>query len=269
MANLLLAINRHLVQPIMSPLRPGTVVMFHMGRNGSTVLGDLLDQHTRIFWDAEIYNRARHRWLDRRHSETERFDLDPIAYLRRRMRLAGYRYYGFEVKFHHLKFLHVDLPTFIASLDELDVMHWIVLRRANTLRKIISSQLARKLGQWHFKAEEACPPVRIKIDVQRVEQGQTVAPLIEHLDYFERKFSTLTAQLSGRKVLELVYEADIALDPLLAYQKVSAFLGLNPEQPKVRYKKNRDDLQLSELVENSHEINKALTGTPYEWMLSG
>ncbi|PJF28066.1 MAG: hypothetical protein CUN53_01670 [Phototrophicales bacterium] len=37
--------------------RLGIVAMLHLGRTGSTVLGDLLNQHPKILWDSEIYYR--------------------------------------------------------------------------------------------------------------------------------------------------------------------------------------------------------------------
>ncbi len=43
------------IVPIISKELKGCVAMFHVGRSGSTVLGDLLDQHPDIFWDSEIY----------------------------------------------------------------------------------------------------------------------------------------------------------------------------------------------------------------------
>lgn len=45
-----------------SPLRSGNIVMFHIGRSGSTVLGDLLDQHSSVYWDGEIYQSFYRAW---------------------------------------------------------------------------------------------------------------------------------------------------------------------------------------------------------------
>jgi hypothetical protein len=57
--------QRMLLKPLLERMRPGNVMMFHAGRSGSTVLGDLLGQHPRVFWDSEIFQTSSERWLSR------------------------------------------------------------------------------------------------------------------------------------------------------------------------------------------------------------
>ena len=45
------------------PKQSKNIAMFHAGRSGSTVLGDLLNQNPQIFWDSEIFQPARMRPL--------------------------------------------------------------------------------------------------------------------------------------------------------------------------------------------------------------
>ena len=41
-----------------SSKRPGVVVMLHIGRCGSTVLANMLDQNPNIFWDGKTARKA-------------------------------------------------------------------------------------------------------------------------------------------------------------------------------------------------------------------
>src|SRR6516225_3158271 len=44
--------------PVLRPamgVRRGNVVMFHLGRSGSTVLASLLQQNPGVFWDGELF----------------------------------------------------------------------------------------------------------------------------------------------------------------------------------------------------------------------
>ena len=44
-----------------APLTEGHVLMLHTGRSGSTVLGQMLDQHSGVFWDGELLEKRFHR----------------------------------------------------------------------------------------------------------------------------------------------------------------------------------------------------------------
>ena len=109
--------------------------MFHVGRCGSTVLGDLLDQHPLVKWDREIYFRRFAR---------NRFELKPFdsrKYLRHQMVVAGSRFYGFEVKFlenQHLAIVGAGLSDYVQQLRDVGVMHYVILERKNYLRMLIS-----------------------------------------------------------------------------------------------------------------------------------
>ena len=86
-----------------SPWRAGSVAMFHMGRCGSTVLAKMLEQHPRIFWDGEIYERVSPRLYHR---------LGPRGFLRFKQMRAGRRFYGFEVKLlkqQHFRLIDRDM----------------------------------------------------------------------------------------------------------------------------------------------------------------
>jgi len=80
------------------------VVMFHSGRSGSRVIGDLLDQHPRIYWDREVYHPV---------TRGRALGAEPMRFLSKRMRRAGECYYGCEIKPVHIHLLRLPLEEVI------------------------------------------------------------------------------------------------------------------------------------------------------------
>lgn len=230
--------------------------MFHVGRSGSTVLADQLSQHPGLSWGNELFDPKLHR-------------LDAASALRlldRRMARAGGRLFGFEVKFYHLAAAGLDAAGLLAALDQRGFGRFVLLRRRNLLRKVVSSLVARQSGRWHLPLDRApeLRPVRIDLAATRIDG--TTAPLLAILARYEAGFRELAPWLRGREVLELHYEEDISGDPGSAYRRTAAFLGLPPHPAAVRLRPTTP-WPLAAVVENFDELSAHLAGTPYEWML--
>ena len=73
--------------------------------------------------------------------------------------------------------------------------------------------------------------------------------------------------LTGREILDLTYEDDIADDPHRAYRRICDFLGVTPEPVEVRYGRTTP-FPLSGVIENFDEVKAALASTEFEWMLA-
>ena len=70
-----------------------------------------------------------------------------------------------------------------------------------------------------------------------------------------------------RHSIQLTYEADIGLDPIVAYRKVCEFHSLRPfDDVKVSYSKTTP-FELGRMIENFDELANYLQGSGYEWML--
>lgn len=232
--------------------------MFHVGRSGSRVLASLLDQHPRIFWDGEIYEPSHRLWRPGR---------DPLRILDRRRRRAGCRYYGCELKFFHARLVGMPLPALVDALFARGFDHFIVLRRRNTLRKVVSSVRLHSEKRSHRRKGEA-ELKRITLDVDDVRIDRDRKPLLAYLEDYERQFEALDRLLEGRDVLRLTYEEDVADDPTRAYRRCCGFLGLSPRPVEVAYGRT-NPFPLSDIVVNLDEVEDALRGTPYEWMVRG
>jgi len=256
------------LRPLLSQSLLGNIVMFHIGRSGSTVLGDILGQHPKIFWDGEIYNPIT-QGLEKKEAEmcNSYHPVDPIQLLRKRMSLAGKkRFYGFELKFFHLRRLDINLSDYIKHLKDMGFNHFIVVERRNYLRKLVSSVIARHASKWHQPKNIKSTLSPIFLDASNVQIDSHSKPLILFLQEYYNDFRSLEALLKGQRVLWLTYEDDISVDPSIGYQRIINYLGIYHKKVSIRYGKT-NPFKLKELIINFEDLERTLRGTHFEWML--
>lgn len=248
--------------------RGAHAVMFHLGRCGSSVLGDLLNQHPRVFWDGEVYRRMKYNLYRELH-----ITRDPRTLLRLRMLRAGRRLYGFEMKFlptQHLvpQAANMSLPDFIAFLEDFGYDRFMVLKRKNYLRQTVSKQVGTQTGKWAVSSRDSTKLNTVTIDVKNCARfGYEGMSLVENFDMLDAAYADLDRLLQGHSVLHLSYEDDLLPDPIKGYQEACRYLGL-PEHETVQVTRNRQNpYPLHRIVDNIEEVERALRGTAYEWML--
>lgn len=260
---------RKVLNPLLSQLRPGNVVMFHIGRCGSTVVGQLLCQHPRIHWASELYIPFFMEW-QRKNAGIEtvgEMPQDAVDFLRRNMQLALHRFYGFEIKPFHFRLIGFSPESFLHHVDSLGFTHFILLDRKNRLRKIISSIIAHQNeAEYHIETKTKARLTRVHINIHDVRIDFDAKPLVDYLSDYDRQIHTLEALLEGRRSLRLTYEQDVQADPRRAYSRICEFLGLQPKNVSVRLSRT-NPFPVRDMVENIEEMREALCGTPYEWML--
>jgi LPS sulfotransferase NodH len=249
--------------PLVAKESKGSVVMLHLGRSGSTVLGDLLDQHPDIFWDGEIYH---HEAQKCKFSRREDAAFDPFRIFEMRRCRSGRAYYGFESKTSDQRFMNCSVNAFICGLKERNVQKTILLKRKNLLRIAASFQLAYKKQSYHVWRYEK--PDFHKIQLMELDIGMGIKkPLLAQLEEWTRGLQNLAEALQGSDVLELVYEHDIENDPLVALHKVTDFLGLPPAGNPIVNLKKSTPFPLRSFVEDYNQVGTILRGTPYEHLL--
>jgi hypothetical protein len=243
------------------------ICMFHIGRCGSTVIGDLLGKHPKILWDGEVFSRY---FINNDDAAGHRDwnELYGVNVLIRKMRSVIRKYYGFEVKHAHLKELTSSLPEYIKTLKQLGFDHFIVLERKNHLRSIVSYTIARETKRWHIHDHENATTKKINLNTNKVYLEYKEIPLLQALKTMNDYYSDLRKALDSTKskCLDLIYDDDIKNDPLIAYHKTMTYLNLKPAKPKVRFNRT-NPFPIQDMVSNYDELANHLSGTPYEWML--
>lgn len=268
---------RQLIAPLLHVIR-NTVntnreltIMFHVGRCGSTVLGDLMHQHPQVYWDGEILPFL---FLNRSTNETSYKDLNEGLWKRHikdRKYLAPGRSFGIEIKFFHCDWLGITIPELLEELKEFDKLNIIVLERQNLLRSIVSHQLALQNGTWHNHQTSNDRSIinRVNINPNDLFQDHEKTTLIKTLTAWSKGYIDLKnyLELEKKEHLWLTYEGDIENDPTMAYRKILALLGLKNHTPIVKFKKN-DRKKLVEIIENYPRLEDYLNETSFKWMLA-
>lgn len=262
---ILRSLRGRMLGPVFCRYRPGNVVMFHIGRCGSSVLGNLLDQHPKIYWDGEIYRPFLKSLSKKSRSETGRLPIDPLKYVQKRMTLAGGRFYGCEVKFFHLDLFDSGLAEYIEGLEDLGFGHFIILERKNYLRKVVSSIIGHNKSRFHQPSHRKAELNRIMLDPTNVSIDSNSKRLVDYLQTYEDRYKTLKKLLSHRNALHLTYEDHICLAPMVAYHQVCHFLGIDDRRAVVHYGRS-NPFKLNKIVTNYDEVRSSLKGTGFEWM---
>lgn len=221
-------------------------VIFGRGRSGSTLLVDLLNSSADIYCDGEILNR-------------------PVISVRQHIincsKRKPSRVYGFKLLSYQLRSVHklARPESFLRQLSEEMGYQIIFITRKNLLRQTLSKHYAAFRNSWHENQMTGERP-KMKVDVQL---------LLKHLQeghelgrYEERVVSNLPH-------LPLTYEDNLS-DPEKQDQTIalfSDFMGLEKFKSQSRLKKIAGQ-HYSDFIENHAEMEKALSGGPFEKYLS-
>lgn len=241
----------------------GRIVMFHIGRCGSTVLGDLLNQHPVIEWDGEIYE-PKGRFYHKHGFNGDA--TDPVGFLKKRLDGAKKSNYGFEIKPYQARLIGMPIEKLVRSLDALKFSHFVLLQRRNSLRKVVSSMVGRSSGRMHVPAGSAVSLSRIHLNVNDVGVDHEKKTLVEFLRGYETDMRDIECRLAGRNVLQLKYEDDLEADPQVGYFKVCDFLGIAPAPVETKLGRTTP-FPLSDVLKNYDEVAATLRGTEFEWMI--
>lgn len=238
------------------------VVMFHIGRSGSTVLGDLLNQHRSICWDGEIYRELFAKFGGQ--MKDMRISDDPYLFLSSRIARSKKPCYGFEVKFFHLRIIKRQLQDYMKDLDSAGVDRFIVLRRRNYLRKIVSSIVMRATGVTHIPSNKTADLVKVRVEVDRIALDREVKPLMYFLESYEENFSLLNELLSDKTCLSITYE--MIFNPTRCWHTTRPlpFLESNPKTRRSGYQERlRSNWQRSFRImrkSNAHFVEPGMNG---------
>jgi hypothetical protein len=186
------------------------------------------------------------------------------------MQIAGSRCFGFETQPTQVEYMEMSLPEYVERLESLGFGHFIVLERRNHLRRIVSMMVARNTSQWHRTPGESSQLVRVELDVEQLllSRGRDTErrSLLAQLQREQDSMAALKELLGSRRLLCLSYEDDIAISPETAYGRVCDFMGVGRHPVEVRFGKT-NPFDLTDVLINFSQVERALRGTPFEWML--
>jgi hypothetical protein len=260
---------KNILHPFLSPFSPGKIAMVHLGRSGSTVLANLLREHPRICWRAELYNPIFLNWEEMNNGmETVgEMPVDAVEYLRNDMKKALHRYYGFEIKPFHFRLINYEPEDYFKILDSLGFSHFVLLERKNRLRKIVSSLIAHENKmRYHVGSDVNLKVRKVRVDVDSIAIDFDRKPLLDFLEDYDNQVKRVEELLAGRNSLRIIYEEHIQSNPKIAYNMMCDFLHLKPGDPEVNLSRT-NPFPVSQMIENYEEVGNVLSGTPYEWML--
>jgi len=258
------------IGPALSHWRPGIVVMFHIGRSGSSVLGGMMRRHPRVFWAGEIF-RAHlelHGVREEEFSKSQLVGVPPpnIADLSRQ---SGPLFYGMELKLFHLDIFDIPLDLYLQHLINVGMTQLVILERKNYLAKIVSSVRAHQDGRYHVSNSNTSTDALPAVDLNGgISIDYSTKPLLDHLYAYQEGFSRLrsTTQKLGISPLDLTYEEDIKSDPGRAYEKVCRHLGIRPRAPRPGLRRIGEG-NLASQIASASETRFQISGTEFEWML--
>ena len=216
---------------------------------------------------------------------------NPIAILKNSMNEVTKPYYGFAIKPSQFFLVNSSATKFLNQSFLLNFTYFILIRRKNSLRQIVSDKVARKENIWHIRTYKLNLNIVKKIfknsPVQSIRKAFSYLknwlyiknsklekihlpvnqprPLVERIENLERRMQEVETLLAGKNVLKLTYEDDIEQDPQRAYRSICKFVDMEATKASVNLSKT-NPFPLKDIIENFAEVKATLHNTPYEWM---
>jgi hypothetical protein len=237
------------------PIRKTNVVMFHIGRCGSTVVGTLLNQHPRIRWGGEVFAS-----LKRKYGKDSWVWEDPLRMIRLRTNIHICRVFGIEIKKKHFGDVKMKESKIIDRLEKIGYKKYVILKRENYLKREVSKIVGDVMENWNV--EEEVDPPKVEIPILNGD-GKAIIHRFKEIDNF---YNSLEKQINEKEYIKISYERDIKEEPKKAFNKITRWVGLKSVNTKVRTKKI-NKRPLGERISNFDEVKKVLDKTEYEWMV--
>ena len=201
-------------------------IIFCLGRSGSNLLSDLLDQHPDVFCDGEVFGYLSKVRLS-----------DPKRFLRQRSRITGNEMYGCKVKVYDLTGSQGMLVPHARDLIvELCQQGWkiIHLRRHDIFRQALSSLVAEHRNVYHHvKGKDgSVEPMTLDADSMTWRLKQLLA-YADQEDYV----------LRGLDHIRLDYEQDLMQGERhqATLDRVLDHLGLNRIEARTKFVRTSSD----------------------------
>lgn len=254
-------------------------IVVHPGRTGSTLLGDLLDQHENIDWASEVFSKVHKseqhhliKSLSWRLRNPVLKDADDNVLWRETLELRRRRCalptLGIEIKTNQIfrqKLFGADIATALDALNTVADVPLIFLRRNNHLERYVSGVSAKQRSQYNFARGQN--PEKVEVPLRRELMDPAYfshkLEINNWLDQVMAIEADVAARVSSFGGLCLTYEDDIVPSPRIAYEKIMRHLGQEPHDVQTRMIKI-DTRPLQERITNAARLQKILRPDLYD-----
>ncbi len=243
----------------------------HLGRSGSTVLGETIKQSKDIYFLSEIL-----------HEYTEREFIFPWVWWRKifffrilwkiksekRRKKKKYCYIEIKMEPEHIgTILKMKPEQVIKFLIKIGFEKFIFLDRKNTLRIIVSNRIADQMGCWHVKSGENIENKKVSLPVSgKIYAGLSLSELLPRYEIWREQISR---SIKNSDILKLTYEDDLQEDPLIAVKKVCDYFDIYFSEEFTISLKRVNAKLLKDTIENFTEVEIFLQDTDFQWMTRG
>ena len=247
---------------------------WHQGRCGSSVLGSLLNQHSQIQAQNEIFSRYMpRRWGDRAVPSMNEVLVSATT-------AANKPVLNIEIKClsaqNFALYPQATFQDWLRAVAGHGFERHLLIHRRNGLRRMASHLMAQRTGVYVQRRDAPATALadrQITIEPEAIREGVETHSLLEWLNRYELTHQQLRHGLQSwcenqrqPPPLELIYEETIETSPQLAYRQVCGALGLKLEPVRVRLERINPE-PLAQLISNFGEIEALLAPTRFAWML--
>ena len=228
------------------------------------MLGRMLHQHPAIRFDGESYRHGLPPGMSMAEAAADGVTISLEGTLERRMRTSAAQWFGFDFQPLYLRLGATDVASHASSLRRAGFTHFVILRRANLIRRLASATRSAESGVYGMRTTDERPSAGPVVIPTHGILGEPT--LLQHLDAVERFYKQVEVVHARDAVLHVEYERHIEGDPRVAFGMVIDFLGLQQVEPAVPLQR-LNTLPTRDVVQNYDEVRKVLRGTEHEWML--
>lgn len=233
--------------------RRTNIVMFHLGRCGSTALAHHLQNNPYITWAGEIIELEAEK-----NTALKKINVFATNSFR--------KYSGIEIKPFHLRNCQISPQEFMDFLEKKYFTTIIFLTRKNLLRMIIFNNVSSKTKVWHIQDAHDQKLHQIHLNPEAVTVRGKTSSLLATLEQIEKDISEFEELLQDYKILRLYYEDDVFSSPTIGYRKICAFAGIPFVENSISLVKT-NPYPIKEILINFSEVEATLLDTRFEWML--
>lgn len=236
------------------------VVIFHIGRCGSSILSSMLNQNPMIQSEGEIF----HRYMKDTVLKPDIYSIlnDILKNNKNKIKI-------FEIKFlksQQLSLFNIALKDIIKIFIDFGFTRFIILQRANYLNRMISHCIAQETNAYYLRSFNTPVKHPIVLNIDEIKIGLQSNTLIEWFKIFDESYHELNELLIEHPKIELNYELDIEHSPIHGYKKVCDFLDISDSPVNIPFKK-MNPFPINEILLNYEEIYTLISKTQYRWML--